>query len=136
MPTRRSVVQLEGTRLAKRMDRLREIIVAACCQCGRNRVRGIEECVDLHEGLRHAASNAVGAVLQPGAPESLGDLARSAGAGFAVAVGPEGGFDGAELALAERIGYRPVRLGPRIFRTETAGLAALSTLQATVGDLR
>ncbi len=136
VPARRSVVQLEGTRLAKRMARLREIVVAACCQCGRNRVPDIEECADLSEGLLRAASNALGVVLQPDAAEPLADLARSAAASFAIAVGPEGGFDAAELALAARAGYRTVRLGPRILRTETAGLAALSTLQASVGDFR
>lgn len=135
-PARRGVVQLEGPRREKRMHRLREIAVAACCQCGRNRVPAIEACEDLRAGLHRAAANGLGVVLQPDAPESLGDLARAAPASFAVAVGPEGGFDPAELALAAHAGYRPVRLGPRVLRTETAGLAALSAVQAVVGDFR
>jgi 16S rRNA (uracil1498-N3)-methyltransferase len=136
VPARRSVVQLDGARLAKRMDRLRDIVIAACCQCGRNRVPTIVACGDLREGLQQAAADSAGIVLQPDAEVSLGDLARSAPASFAIAVGPEGGFDASELALAARHGYRSVRLGPRVLRTETAGLAAVSTLQAAVGDFR
>ncbi|MGZ9030686.1 MAG: RsmE family RNA methyltransferase, partial [Burkholderiaceae bacterium] len=133
-PARRSVVQLRGARLAKRMERLRDIVVAACCQCGRNRLPGIEAFSDLREGLTRAVADAAGIVLQPDAEASLRDLAHSESATFAIAVGPEGGFETTELALAVRAGYRPVRLGPRVLRTETAGLAALSTLQAVVGD--
>ena len=136
VPARRSVVQLEGARLARRVARLRDIVVAACCQCGRNRVPGVEACSNLRDGLTRAAANAIGIVLHPEANDSLGDVARSVSGSFAVAVGPEGGFETGELALAEQLGYRPVRLGPRVLRTETAGLAALSTLQATIGDLR
>ena len=69
--------------------------------------------------------------------EQLHDVEIEAAAGsFAVAIGPEGGFEELELSLAERAGYRPVRLGARVLRTETAGLAALAALQATVGDYR
>ena len=135
-PARRSVVQLDGARLARRMERLRDIVEAACCQCGRNRVPAIEAADDLRAGLDRAAAGATAIVLQPDGAASLADLARSAPASFAIAVGPEGGFESTELALAARAGYRAVRLGPRVLRTETAGLAALSTLQATVGDFR
>lgn len=139
-PARRSVVQLQGARLAKRMERLRDLVVAACCQCGRNRVPMIEACDDLPDALTaaltRAGANATGVVLQPDGGESLVDVARAGATSFALAVGPEGGFEASELALAARAGYRPVRLGTRILRTETAGLAALSTLQAAAGDFR
>lgn len=135
-PARRSVVHLEGARLVKRVARLRDIVVAACCQCGRNRVPGLEACGDLRDGLARAAADAAGLVLHPDADDTLGDFARSVSGSFAIAVGPEGGFEASELALAGQLGYRPARLGPRVLRTETAGLAALTTLQATIGDLR
>lgn len=135
-PARRSVVRLEGARLARRMDRLRDIVVAACCQCGRNRVPEVEAVGDLRDGLHRAAAQATGIILQPDAEASLGDLARLAPAAFAIAVGPEGGFETSELALASDAGYRPARLGPRVLRTETAALVALATLQGTVGDFR
>lgn len=135
-PARRSVVRLEGARLARRMDRLRDIVVAACCQCGRNRIPEVEAVGDLRDGLHRAAARATGIILQPDAEASLGDLARLAPAAFAIAVGPEGGFETSELALASDAGYRPARLGPRVLRTETAALVALATLQGTVGDFR
>jgi 16S rRNA (uracil1498-N3)-methyltransferase len=96
----------------------------------------IEASRDLRDALEQAAAGATGVILQPDADASLAGLARSAPASFAIAVGPEGGFESGELDLAARGGYRPVRLGPRVLRTETAGLAALSTLQAAVGDFR
>jgi 16S rRNA (uracil1498-N3)-methyltransferase len=136
LATERSVVRLAGERADKRLAHWQHVVTAACEQCGRNRVPAIEACGDLRAGLNLAASNAPGVVLQPDAAESLGDLARAAASSIAVAVGPEGGFDPAELELAARAGYRPVRLGPRVLRTETAGLAALSTLQSIVGDFR
>jgi 16S rRNA (uracil1498-N3)-methyltransferase len=74
-------------------------------------------------------------VLDPRADEPLLAVANAVAA-IALAVGPEGGFDDNEEALAARAGYRPARLGPRILRTETAGLAALVVLQAMSGDLR
>ena len=135
-PARRSVVQLDAARLARRMERLRDIVVGACCQCGRNRVPAIDAASDLRTGLGQASTGATGIVLQPDAETSLADFARPAAGSFAVAVGPEGGFESGELAVAAHAGYRAVRLGPRVLRTETAGLAALSTLQAIVGDFR
>lgn len=135
-PARRSVVQLAGARLDRRIGRLREIVVAACCQCGRNRIPGLAAEPDLAAALEAAASPGTTALLlHPEGASALAPVAL-AGTSFAVAVGPEGGFDADELALAARLGYRAVRLGTRVLRTETAGLAALAALQATVGDFR
>jgi 16S rRNA (uracil1498-N3)-methyltransferase len=135
-PARRSVVQLAGARLDRRIERLREIVVAACCQCGRNRLPDLAAESDFAAALAAAAPpGTTGLLLHPDAAPWL-PAAAIAGQGFAVAVGPEGGFDAGELALAARHGYRAVRLGARVLRTETAGLAALAALQATVGDFR
>jgi len=135
-PTQRAVVRVTDDRLAKRLDRLRELIVAACAQCGRNRIPQIEAAATLADALRAGQSDgAIGLLLEPDAalPLSEAELSHRR---VALAVGPEGGFDDAELELARRLGYRAHRLGPRILRTETAGLAALSALQATAGDFR
>ena len=72
---------------------------------------------------------------------SLGDwIATSLPVGspahVSVLIGPEGGFDAAETAAALAAGFTNCRLGPRILRTETAGLAALAALQSLAGDLR
>ena len=135
-PARRSVVQLEGARLAKRIERLREIVIAACCQCGRNRVPVVEALEDLRAAFAEARSpNSAAVVLALDGERSLVEVAANMTAAT-VAIGPEGGFEKSEVEAALRAGYVAVRLGQRILRTETAGLVALATLQATVGDLR
>jgi 16S rRNA (uracil1498-N3)-methyltransferase len=73
-------------------------------------------------------------LLAPDAAQSIADSVRQRPSALAVAVGPEGGFEPAELSVATRAGYRPVRIGPRVLRTETAGLAAIAALQAIGGD--
>jgi 16S rRNA (uracil1498-N3)-methyltransferase len=132
--TRRSVVRLDAARLPRRVGRLREIAIAACCQCGRNRVPPIVAFGDLASALADAGAGATGLALQPDAPRSLVDVAAATPGPIAVAVGPEGGFDVDEFDLARRAGFQLARLGPRVLRTETAGLAALAALQGTVGD--
>lgn len=131
---RRSVVRLDASRLARRIERLRDIAVAACCQCGRNRIPAVEAFDDAGAALAAVRPGATGLLLQPDAASSLADVARSGRGPFVVAIGPEGGFEPGEIAAAERAGYRAVRLGARILRTETAGLAALAALQTAAGD--
>jgi 16S rRNA (uracil1498-N3)-methyltransferase len=135
-PCGRSVVRLEGARLAKRVERLREVAVAACCQSGRNRIPAVQAHESLATALDACRGSGAALLLDPGATEPLLDAARAGGDAMALAVGPEGGFEPDEVALAERAGYRPGRLGPRVLRTETAGLAALAALQSLAGDLR
>jgi 16S rRNA (uracil1498-N3)-methyltransferase len=136
VPAARSVVRLEDSRREKRLHRLGEIAVAACCQSGRNRVPRIEAAETLRRGLERALHDgAAGLLLDPESPHGLSGAAPSLGP-LALAVGPEGGFDDDERSLAVRLGYRAVSLGPRTLRTETAGVAALAALQALAGDLR
>ena len=136
VPAARSVVQLNGPRLERRMLRLREIVVAACCQCGRNRLPTVRAATTLQDGLESALSDgARGLLLDPHAAGSAA-TALSAQVPVTLAIGPEGGFDDGERALALRLGYGPVRLGPRILRTETAGLAGLVALQVLGGDMQ
>jgi len=132
--TRRSVVRLDPARLARRIERLREIAIAACCQCGRNRVPSIVAFDDLASALADAGAGSTGVALQPDALRSLVDIAATTPGPIAIAVGPEGGFDRDEFALLQRAGFQLARLGPRVLRTETAGLAAVAALQATTGD--
>jgi 16S rRNA (uracil1498-N3)-methyltransferase len=68
--------------------------------------------------------------------ESLAAAARDAGHGIVLLIGPEGGLADNERRFAGAHGFAAYRLGPRILRTETAGLAALATLQAVAGDFR
>jgi 16S rRNA (uracil1498-N3)-methyltransferase len=136
VPAVRSVVQLDGPRLDRRLQRLREIVVAACSQCGRNRLAEVRAATTLQDGLESALSgDARGLLLDPHAAGPLA-TALSAQVAVSLAVGPEGGFDDGERALALRLGYGPMRLGPRILRTETAGLVGLVALQVLGGDLQ
>ena len=132
-PAQRSVVRLGGDRLDKRIARLRELIVTACAQCGRNRLPRIEASPTLAQSLRTGLSAKMrGVVLHPNADASVAKAPVADG--VAIAVGPEGGFDDDELALANQLGYAAYRLGPRVLRAETAGLAALAALQTVGGD--
>jgi 16S rRNA (uracil1498-N3)-methyltransferase len=136
VPCARSVVHLDPPRLERRLARLQEIVIAACCQCGRNRLPRIAASVSLERGLHDAvADGARGVVLDPRATEPL-VAATNAVTAVALAIGPEGGFDDHEQTLAARAGFHAATLGPRILRTETAGVAGLAVLQAMAGDLR
>lgn len=91
---------------------------------------------DAQAGDARAAST-LRLILAPGAADAIGSIAAPADlAEVLLLVGPESGFTDAELARARRAGLLPASLGPRILRTETAGLAALAVLQARFGDLR
>ncbi len=133
-PAQRSVVRVAGNRLDKRIDRLRELILAACAQCGRNRIPRIEASPTLAASLQAGLDGGMrGVLLHPSADLPLVNAPLNGG--LAIAVGPEGGFDDDELALAHRLGYGAYHVGPRVLRTETAGLAALAAMQAVAGDL-
>jgi 16S rRNA (uracil1498-N3)-methyltransferase len=130
-PAARSVVRLEGARRERRLERWRELAAAACCQCGRNRLPVLELADDLGAALRAAPTDGQRWVLDP-----RGGAGLRAGAGpVTFAVGPEGGYTEAEIGLAQSLGYAALRLGPRVLRTETAGLAAISATLALRGEL-
>jgi 16S rRNA (uracil1498-N3)-methyltransferase len=133
VPAERSVVRLQGERLQRRLAHLQDVIAAACCQCGRNRLPALSAAPSLDAALSLPDLPACRLLL---APQAAGGLAVPGGTqALAVAVGPEGGFSTDELARAQRAGFRLSRLGPRVLRTESAGLAALAALQALRGDL-
>jgi 16S rRNA (uracil1498-N3)-methyltransferase len=132
----RSVVRLSRERSEKRRSHWRSIAIAACEQCGRNRVPPIAPVVTLDAWLAPGVPRSAGALrlmLAPDAVARLRDVPRPGGAVVLLA-GPEGGFTPEEAAAAKRGGFRPVRLGPRVLRTETAAVAALAAMQALWGD--
>lgn len=132
----RSIVRLSGERAAKRIDHLRRLAIAACEQCGRNRVPQVDDLQSLPQFLAgERTASTLRLVLAPGAQTGLGALTAPPGGAVTLLVGPEGGFSDEELRAASACGFQPVALGPRVLRTETAGLAALAALQARWGDL-
>jgi 16S rRNA (uracil1498-N3)-methyltransferase len=132
--TARSVVNLETERLRNRLQHWRSVVVSACEQCGRNRLPVLLEPMSLTDWLQAGHRQGSGLVLDPLAKQGLRDISRPAGS-VSLLIGPEGGLSRAEIALAEAAGFIAVRLGSRIMRTETAGLAALTAVQVLWGDL-
>jgi 16S rRNA (uracil1498-N3)-methyltransferase len=131
---KRSLVRLSGERAERRVAHWRNIAIAACEQSGRNRVPAIAPILDLPQYLGMAAQeNGLRFVCAPGASESLRDL-MAPSVPVSLLVGPEGGFDEGELLAARAAGFRPIGLGPRVLRTETAGLGALAAMMALWGD--
>lgn len=132
----RSVVQLRGERLNKRVAHWRGIAVAACEQSGRRRLPRVDPPRDLAPWLRAPdREGGLRLLLDPRAERSLGGF-PSPGERLTLLVGPEGGFTAAETEDAIARGFAGVRLGPRVLRTETAPLAAIAAIQALWGDFR
>jgi 16S rRNA (uracil1498-N3)-methyltransferase len=138
--SQRSVVRLDESQSASKAAHWRAVAVSACEQCGRNRLPIIETPTPLIDYLSicgaGAASAPAGArlVLEPdlGPAATLSNLETA----VEIAIGPEGGFGDDELDAFRIAGFVRVRLGPRILRTETAAIAALTWLQTRFGDMR
>lgn len=131
---KRSVVRLSGERAKKKAEHWRNVVIAACEQCGRNRLPPVFPILQLAKWLEHSGlSLELRIVLSPGAKVGLRDMTRP-NAKVTLLVGPEGGFAPEEQRAAETAGFLPVSFGPRILRTETAALAALAAMQALWGD--
>lgn len=128
----RSVVQLDGKRLLKRQEHWRGIAIGGCEQSGRNTLPAIDGLCDLPTAL--GRRDGLGLLLDHVATEGAGTL-RLAGE-VTLLIGPEGGLTDEEKAAAVAAGFIPIRFGPRVLRTETAALAAISALQVLAGDFR
>lgn len=131
--TERGGVRLDAARAVKRHAHWQGIVVAACEQSGRTRLPAIDAPSALYEAV--AQLEGLSLVLDPAATLSLAAAPVERDAGVTLLVGPEGGFSEAELASITDAGGLGVRLGPRVLRTETAGVAALAVLQSAFGDL-
>jgi 16S rRNA (uracil1498-N3)-methyltransferase len=134
LETRRSVVRLRDERASRRLEHWQSLVVAACEQCGRNRIPIVHPIDTLPDWLGALPRDAGAArlMLSPGAPVRLREL--GAQRKVILLAGPEGGLAPEEQELAQLCGFRAVRLGPRILRTETAALAAVAAMHALWGD--
>lgn len=133
LQTNKSVVRLDGERALKRFQHWQHVAIAACEQCGRNRLPRLQEVMSFDEFMVSADNTATRLLLSPRGETSLGQLEKPAGK-IILLCGPEAGFSAGEEAIAIKSGFIPVRLGPRVLRTETAAVAALAAMNALWGD--
>jgi 16S rRNA (uracil1498-N3)-methyltransferase len=128
----RSLVRLSSDRADRRVTHWRNVVIAACEQCGRNHVPEVMAITDFAAFLSRAASDELRLLLAPDSDRDLKQLEPPSK--VTLLVGPEGGLAPGERQRAEGSGFVPIRFGPRILRTETAPLAAIAAMQALWGD--
>ena len=138
--TERTEVRLDAERAGRRLAHWQGVAAAACEQSGRSRVPDVAEPLTLATYLAAVETGTLRFALDPDgdSPSGVAELRDREASVPAIhlVVGPEGGLSDRDLAQLRAAGFRGLRLGPRILRTETAGLVALAMLQATLGDLR
>ncbi|MCZ4053850.1 16S rRNA (uracil(1498)-N(3))-methyltransferase [Oxalobacter sp. OxGP1] len=130
LAAQRSVVRLNNDRAEKRLSRWQAIAISAAQQCGRNRLPHIASPVGTGEYLRQTTPSPR-ILFSPRATEALSEWARhQKPQNITLLIGPEGGFSPEEENMAEQQGVTFLSMGPRILRTETAGLAAVAAINA------
>jgi len=132
LSTERCDVRLKGDREDKRLSHWRSVAISAAEQCGRARVPDILPVMNISEWLEYSQRCDVRLVLHHRTEQSLDSLAKPSS--VALMIGPEGGLSADEIAQAEKFGFLPVALGPRVLRTETAPVAAMALCQWLWGD--
>lgn len=131
---RRTPIRLDAERRQRRHRHWQAVAIAACEQCGRNRIPQVDPILEFDAWLTQRPRTGANYLLDPEGTVRLNTLPAPDGPACLL-TGPEGGFDAAERAAALAHGFLPLRLGPRILRTETAAVAALAAMQALWGDL-
>ncbi|WAC61682.1 16S rRNA (uracil(1498)-N(3))-methyltransferase [Pseudoxanthomonas sp. SL93] len=131
----RTEVKLDAERTEKRLAHWRNVITSACEQSGRAIVPVLSTPCALDEAARGQAKEDTALLtLDPQGEASLGTVSIDGGRAV-IAIGPEGGWSPRDRETLRQAGFTGLRLGPRILRTETAGLAAIAALQSRFGDL-
>jgi 16S rRNA (uracil1498-N3)-methyltransferase len=135
LAAQRCVVRLSAERTAKKLAHWQGIIVAAAEQSGRNRLPHLAEPVDFNAWIGNQNLHRR-ILLTPRAEQSLSEWARhQAPQSVALLIGPEGGFTEQEESAASAHGAIMLSMGPRVLRTETAGLAAVASLNSAWGEM-
>jgi len=132
--TQRSVAKLSQERVEKRTEHWRGVVIAACEQSGRNDLMQVHAPLDLSYWLSNA-KNIQGSkfILLPDGAVTLHNQTKPQHE-ITLLIGPEGGFTADEVIMAKQTGFVPILLGPRVLRTETAALAAISAMQTLWGE--
>ena len=131
----RTEVRLDAERAQKRLAHWCSVVESACEQSGRARVPVVAAPAALEAAARALHGDGLRLVLDPQGEQRLQDLALTAGGSVWLAIGPEGGWSSRDRGILHAAGFDGLRLGPRVLRTETAGLAAIAALQSRFGDL-
>ena len=132
--TQRSVAKLAGERIEKRAVHWHNVIIAACEQCGRNRLPQIHAPQEFSAWMAQMRDTPdTKFILLPEGASALHEQPKPQG-GVTLLIGPEGGFSADEIQTAHLAGFIPIRLGRRVLRTETAALAGITALQTLWGD--
>jgi len=131
----RSIARIEADRAIRKTAHWKNIAVSACEQCGRARIPAISSpCKPGIAMNTHLPTDATKLLLDPSGEYSI-EAALHPGKPVALFIGPEGGLTDDETAAATTAGFKRIQLGPRVLRTETAPITALSIIQFLIGDL-
>lgn len=131
----RTEVRLDAERAEKRLAHWRSVVESACGQSGRARIPALSPPAALDDAARGLREDGPRLLLDPQGEHALAELPEPAGRTVSIAIGPEGGWSPRDRTILHAAGFSGLRLGPRVLRTETAGLAAIAALQARFGDL-
>lgn len=126
-------VRLDGERLEKKLQQWQKIAIAACEQCGRNRIPQIRPIQSL-EAWCAEDDGGFKINLHPRATQSINTLPAELNK-VRLLIGPEGGLSEEEIAMTAKYQFTDILLGPRVLRTETTALTAITALQVRLGDL-
>lgn len=129
--TERCVVKLDAERWAKKQRHWQAVAIAACEQCGRNRIPQVELPCTLEAALSEVAT-LPGIIFDTEGDQPASSLTFKAE--LATLIGPEGGLAPEEISQVAALGWPRIRLGPRILRSDTAPVAALAVIQTVMGD--
>lgn len=132
--TDHSNVKLNAERTEQKMEHWRGVIISACEQSGRNHIPELMQPIVLKNWLP-TCKETYKFILHPGSEQALLQQVSTVDS-VCIMVGAEGGFSELELRLATQHQFVALQLGPRILRTETAGLAAIAIMQSKWGDLK
>ncbi|HEY5851426.1 MAG TPA: 16S rRNA (uracil(1498)-N(3))-methyltransferase [Lysobacter sp.] len=134
--SQRSEVKLDEARVGKRLAHWRSVVSSACEQSGRAVVPAVSAPVPLAATLAALPTGGLRLILDPEGELAFSSLSLDTAEPVYLAIGPEGGWSPLDREQLRAAGFQGLRLGPRILRTESAGLAAIAALQAKFGDLQ
>jgi len=131
-----TVVNLKADRAEKKLRHWNGIVIHACEQSGRSTLPLIDEIMNFSDAISSLSQQDLNVTLDPYAQQVFSSLQGSESTCFNLLIGPEGGLSKDEVKQTQQIGFQAVQLGPRILRTETAALAAITAIQTLWGDFK